>query len=208
MKRPQLGFTLIELLIVISIIGMISALLMVNVIGAQQRSRDAQRKSGLKQIQAALEQYKNDNGHYPCSSPSAGWQYSYQSLWITDYASGGTGCGVNGSDMTLSPTYISHVPVDPINTPAGAPWSGSPNGGYYNYAYWSIYNPGSTCIGGGNYYILIGALENANDQSPDTVAQMKKYGGNICGTWYNPAAGVNNSGVPNWYNAIIMLSNS
>lgn len=61
----QKGFTLIELLVVISIIGILSTLLTANFIGVRQRSRDAQRKSNLRQIQSALELYRADVGSYP-----------------------------------------------------------------------------------------------------------------------------------------------
>lgn len=61
------GFTLIELLIVIGIIGILATLLMANFIGVRQRARDAQRKSDLRQMQAALELYRSDIGSYPLS---------------------------------------------------------------------------------------------------------------------------------------------
>lgn len=54
------GFTLIELLVVIAIIGGLSTLLLPNYMSARERARDAQRKSDLKQIQRALEMYKQD----------------------------------------------------------------------------------------------------------------------------------------------------
>lgn len=54
------GFTLIELLIVISILGILAALVTVNFNQARQRARDVARKNDLKQIQKALELYKND----------------------------------------------------------------------------------------------------------------------------------------------------
>ncbi len=64
------GFTLIELLIVISIIGVLAALLMANFVGIRQRARDAQRKSDVRQIQAALELYRADVGTYPNLVPN------------------------------------------------------------------------------------------------------------------------------------------
>ena len=64
----QKGFTLIELLIVIAIIGVLSAILFANFVGVRQRARDAQRKSDLRQIQAALEIYRSDVGSYPNKS--------------------------------------------------------------------------------------------------------------------------------------------
>lgn len=54
------GFTLIELLIVISIVGVLAALVTVNLQDARQRARDTQRKSDLRAIRNALELYKND----------------------------------------------------------------------------------------------------------------------------------------------------
>lgn len=66
------GFTLIEILIVVAIIGVLTSLLMVNFIGARQRSRDGQRKSDLRQIQSALELYRADQGVYPTGIPDCG----------------------------------------------------------------------------------------------------------------------------------------
>jgi len=63
-KSPALrkfeGFTLIELLVVIAIIGTLSALFLPNFMSARERARDSQRKSDLRQIQKAIELYKQD----------------------------------------------------------------------------------------------------------------------------------------------------
>jgi type II secretion system protein G len=90
------GFTLIELLIVISIIGILSALLMVNFIGVRQRARDAQRKTDIRQIQAALEMYRADEGSYPVDIPNCEGSISLKS-----------------SDCS-STVYMQDVPVDPM----------------------------------------------------------------------------------------------
>lgn len=66
-KKSQ-GFTLIELLTVISIIGVITALFTVSYVNVSQRSRDSQRKSNIKQIQAALELYRADTDTYPTNA--------------------------------------------------------------------------------------------------------------------------------------------
>ena|SRR3989344_3420989 len=60
------GFTLIELLVVISIIGILSGIVVTGLNSARVSSRDSDRISDLKNIQLALAQYYNDNGHYPC----------------------------------------------------------------------------------------------------------------------------------------------
>ncbi|MGI5826142.1 MAG: type II secretion system protein [Patescibacteria group bacterium] len=62
------GFTLIELLVVIAILGLIAGLVFSNMAGARERARDAKRKSDLKEIQKALQMYKQDhNSQYPSS---------------------------------------------------------------------------------------------------------------------------------------------
>jgi len=65
LNKNKKGFTLLELLIVITIIGILAALLLVNFINIRQRGRDAQRKSNIRQIQTALELYRSDQTAYP-----------------------------------------------------------------------------------------------------------------------------------------------
>lgn len=106
------GFTLVELLIVLAIIGVLSSFLFANFISARQRARDAQRKSDLRQIQAALELFRSDQGTYPDSS---GGSNNLQT------------CGA-GSTLTVgSSVYIKQIPCDPLG-------SGSTyNAGVYQY---------------------------------------------------------------------------
>ncbi|MBI2033248.1 MAG: prepilin-type N-terminal cleavage/methylation domain-containing protein [Candidatus Levybacteria bacterium] len=92
-SKLQSGFTLIELLIVVAIIGILSSLLLSNLIGVRQRARDAQRKSDVRQIQSALELYRADTGAYPTTLPSC-----TQAL--------------TSEDGTVS--YMSKIPCDPL----------------------------------------------------------------------------------------------
>lgn len=64
------GFTLIELLVVIAVIGVLAgAVIAIINPGAQLgRARNAQRKSDLRQVAGALEQYVTINGSYPVSA--------------------------------------------------------------------------------------------------------------------------------------------
>lgn len=85
-KLPTRGFTLIELLIVLSIVGALAAFSTVNLVGARQRARDAERKADLQQLQSALEFYRADNARYPASSPFTSCGSSFSSGGVVYYA--------------------------------------------------------------------------------------------------------------------------
>lgn len=100
MTASPRGFTLIELLIVVAIIGVLTSFLVANFIGVKQRSRDAQRKSDLRNIQAALEIYRSDKGSYPPNSGSD----SFPSTCGSEFKIGGT-------------VYMQKIPCDPLSDP-------------------------------------------------------------------------------------------
>jgi len=106
MRKYQLGFSLIELLVVISIIGILSAILYANFSEGSAQSRDAQRQSDIRNVQSALELYKNKNGEYPeaCNGPGA---WSGQSGSSYSCASG------NQYIEGLTPEFIPTLPTDP-----------------------------------------------------------------------------------------------
>ncbi|PIY72260.1 hypothetical protein COY87_01965 [Candidatus Roizmanbacteria bacterium CG_4_10_14_0_8_um_filter_33_9] len=54
------AFSLVEILVVIAIIAILTTLLLPNYIESRQRTRDVQRKSDLRQLQNALELYKQN----------------------------------------------------------------------------------------------------------------------------------------------------
>jgi len=100
-KKQFFGFTLIELLVVIAIVGGLSALFVPNFMGARERARDAQRKSDLKQIQKALEMYRQDQ------TPIA-----YPTTLNNRFGS----CGVlfTNPQITPTPVYMNKIPCDPL----------------------------------------------------------------------------------------------
>lgn len=62
------GFTLIELLVAMGIIAVLTGLAIFNFNQSRIRARDIQRKNDLKQLQTALELYKNDTNSYPAAA--------------------------------------------------------------------------------------------------------------------------------------------
>ncbi len=67
-KRNLTGFTLLELLVVMTIIAILAAIGLSNYTRSLSRGRDARRRSDLKTIQNALEQYYLAKGVYPGDS--------------------------------------------------------------------------------------------------------------------------------------------
>lgn len=65
MHKQHFGFTLIELLVVIAIIAVLTAILLPNLVGIRGRAADARKKADLKDFQAALQLYYNDNQAFP-----------------------------------------------------------------------------------------------------------------------------------------------
>lgn len=110
MKLPKIkssGFTLIELLIAIAILAIIASFGIANLRSGQNRARDAQRKSDIRQIQSSLRLYYNDYGKYPGSSAT--------SFTIM-------GCGANGTTECQwgaawtagAKTYMDPLAKDPL----------------------------------------------------------------------------------------------
>ena len=77
-NKHRKGFTLIELLIVITIIGILGAMLMPNLSAAQDKAKEAAVKSVMHTLQLAIESYAVDEGAYP-----AGAQLSVEELYGT-----------------------------------------------------------------------------------------------------------------------------
>lgn len=63
-RQRQKGFSLLELLVVISIIGILTAIAAAAFSTAQKKGRDARRKSDMKAVGNAFEQYYTDFGQY------------------------------------------------------------------------------------------------------------------------------------------------
>lgn len=65
LAAAQRGMTLIEIMVVITIIGLITAAVAVNVVGRLSEAKIKQAKSDLHTIENCLDLYKIDKGNYP-----------------------------------------------------------------------------------------------------------------------------------------------
>lgn len=151
-RKTAGGFTLIELLVVIAIIGTLASVVLANLNSAREKARDARRQADLKELSKALELYFLDNNRYPpetaCdSSKGSSATYCDRNPSSNHPPTGNDWNTSSGFYSALVPTYMSRLPVDPINSSAN----------YY------LYEPQSSddyCISvnleGGGYYRLQG----------------------------------------------------
>jgi general secretion pathway protein G len=83
-RRSQRGFSLIELIVVVTIIGILAGIALINVRTAQTKAREAALKDNLFQMRKAIDNFYADKQRYP------------------------------GSLEELVPNYIRKIPADPI----------------------------------------------------------------------------------------------
>jgi prepilin-type N-terminal cleavage/methylation domain-containing protein len=107
MPKSTTGFTLIEIIVVITIMGVLSAIIYGSFNSAKAQSRDQRRISDIAGLQLALETYFNQNHQYP-----------------TDL-------------QTLVPDYIPSIPVSPTGESYNYfPMGNSSSGPCISYQLW------------------------------------------------------------------------
>jgi general secretion pathway protein G len=104
MKISNHGFTLIEIMVVVVILGVLSALIVPNVISRPDEARAAAAKLGVQQIGNALEYYRLDNGFYPSSDQGLEALVTHPS-------------GFPEPKKWSEEGYLSNVPEDPWGEP-------------------------------------------------------------------------------------------
>ncbi len=87
-RHREGGFTLIELLVVVAIIGLLSSIVLIALISARQKSRNAKRIGDMTQMNTALELYFAANKGYPS--------------------------GTNGVPVDLKPEFVNLFPKAPL----------------------------------------------------------------------------------------------
>lgn len=104
MKNTTQGFTLIELLIVIAIIGILAAVLIPNLLGAQKRAYDTGAQSCAKSIQTAEATMQIDKqGYFDISkSGTAAYTLAAGSLAAAPASVDGIASNCNDANMRIS----------------------------------------------------------------------------------------------------------
>lgn len=67
-KRKRNGFTLVELMVVIFILGLLTTIVVINVLPSQDRAMVEKARADIATLGQALEMYRLDNLSYPVSS--------------------------------------------------------------------------------------------------------------------------------------------
>lgn len=139
------GFTLIEMLVVISLIGILASLALVSFTSVQKQTRDATRKSDLKQYQSALEMYGNlTNGLFP-SRTSAADAYTTLCSDLNIRLEPDISCSQdskNASDPTFLYRYISNGSNGTATATMYVVWAKLEN--VSNATYWIVCSNGKT----------------------------------------------------------------
>lgn len=143
--RSRNAFTIIELIVVVSVLAILAGALIPRVTSHLAESRDAQRVSDIRAIQAAIERFHADEKRYPDARPSSsygGWDVTNDGDFIPELVERG---------------YLPRPVHDPLDDAR------------YFYSYY-LYDEGTAgCRGEGKFYVLgIKAFESTSFAARDS----------------------------------------
>lgn len=104
--HPEAGVTLVEMMVVIVIIGLVTAIVVINVLPAQDTARVEKARADLRVIEQALEMYRLDQTRYPSTE---------QGLEALTLAPGAEVAAT--AVPTRAEPYIRRLPNDPWGKP-------------------------------------------------------------------------------------------
>lgn len=99
------GFTLIEILVVVSIIGIITAVIMTNLNSEKEKAVGIKSVTELDQFKKALELYRTDNGKYPAEGED-----KFYSNDPVEIAKGAKPIELFLKESLVDKNYISEIP--------------------------------------------------------------------------------------------------
>ena len=97
-----------EMLVVISIIGLLSSIVVVNINGVRAKARDSQRVQNIHAIALALQLFFEDHDRFP--------DVAHDGVSVLGECIGdGVNCGESNVLENLLRPYLDHVPADPLH---------------------------------------------------------------------------------------------
>ncbi len=108
--KTRKGFTLIELMVVVSIITFLASIIFAQTVGTKKKARDTERMRDLREMQKAIELYRNEYGSFPNTSG----QFRAGAGTCAGAAVPAQGYGPTGYIPGVVPTYISTLSEDPL----------------------------------------------------------------------------------------------
>ncbi len=105
------GFTLLEVMVTVTIVAILTTVVVTSFGTAREQARDAQRKTDLRTVEAALALYKNKYGRYPaaCNGPTTGSTPEFSGQVGTAHV-----CPLDSVQyiVGLAPEFMPKLPVD------------------------------------------------------------------------------------------------